>query len=114
MPLLLAPLINIFWMLFGAGIWYVVKLIGFGLVTYTGMNYATDTVLAYIKSNMTGIAPDILSILGLLGFDVAVNVIITVLSVRLLHMGISGGGSRTKVAWKRPADMNVTNGIFKA
>lgn len=114
MQFLLAPFIQVAWMLFGAGIWYVIKLIGFGLVTYTGMNYATDTILSYVSANLSGIAPDILAVLGLLGFDVAVNVIVTVLSVRLLHMGISGGGSRTKVAWKQPADLNVTNGIFKA
>ncbi len=113
MPLLFAPFIKVFWMLFGAGVWYVIKLIGFGLVTYTGMNYATDTILSYIQNNMTGIPADVLSILGLLGFDVAVNVIVTVLSVRLLHMGLTGG-SVTKTAWHAPGQGPGHNGVFKA
>jgi hypothetical protein len=113
MQLLLAPLIQVFWMLFGAGIWYVIKLIGFGVVTYTGLNFATDTILAYVQSNFNGLPANMLGMLGILGVDKAFNILLTVFSVRLIHMGVTGG-SKTAVAWKAPADKNVLNGIFKA
>jgi hypothetical protein len=114
MQLLLAPFINVFWMLFGAGVWYVIKLIGFGLVTYTGLNFATDTILAYVQSNFDGLPANMLAMLGILGIDKAFNILLTVFSIRLIHMGVTGGGSKTTAAWHTPADRNVTNGIFRA
>jgi hypothetical protein len=113
MHLLLAPFISVFWMMLGSGIWYVIKLIGFGLVTYTGLNFATDTILAYVQANFNGIPANMLSMLGLLGVDKAFNILLTVFSVRLVHMGVTGG-KRTTTAWKAPADTNVLNGVFKA
>lgn len=113
MQFLLAPVIQVFWMLFGAGIWYVIKLIGFGLVTYTGLNFATDTILSYVQANFDGLAPDMLAMLSILGIDKAFNILLTVFSVRLVHMGVTGG-SKTTTAWKAPADRNVLNGVFKA
>jgi hypothetical protein len=112
MPLFFAPFISAFWMLFGAGVWYVIKLIGFGLVTYTGLNFATDTILSYVQANFDGLPAHMLGILGLLGVDKAFNILLTVFSVRLVHMGVTGG-SVTKTAWKKPASHNVVNGIFK-
>lgn len=113
MNFLLTPLIQACWMLLGAGIWYVIKLIGFGLVTYTGLNFATDTILSYVQANFDGLHINILSIISLLGVDKAINILFTVFAVRLVHMGVSGG-SITKHAWKKPADHNVLNGVFKA
>jgi hypothetical protein len=114
MQFLLAPFIKVVWMLFGAGIWYVIKLIGFGLVTYTGLNFATDTILSYVQANFNGIPANMLAILGILGVDKAFNILLSVFSVRLVHMGVTGGTAVTKVAWKKPADLNVVNGVFKA
>jgi hypothetical protein len=109
-----APFIQVFWMLFGAGVWYVIKLIGFGVVTYTGLNFATDTILSYVQANFDGLPANMLAMLGILGVDKAFNILLTVFSVRLIHMGVTGGGSKTTTAWKAPADKNVLNGIFKA
>ena len=113
MQLLFAGFIQVFWMLFGAGIWYVIKLLGFGLVTYTGLNFATETILAYVQANFDCLPINILGMLGLLGVDKAFNILLTVFAVRLVHMGVTGG-SRTTTAWKAPANTNVLNGIFKA
>ena len=113
MQFLLAPLIQVGWMLFGAGVWYVIKLIGFGLVTYTGLNFATDTILSYVQANFNGLPANILGIISLLGVDKAFNILLTVFSIRLIHMGVTGG-TKTTTAWKAPADKNVINGIFKA
>lgn len=113
MQFLLAPFINVVWMLFGAGVWYVLKLIGFGLVTYAGLNFATDTILSYVQANFNGLPVNMLGILSLLGIDKAFNILLTVFSIRLVHMGVTGG-TKTTTAWKAPADKNVLNGVFKA
>jgi hypothetical protein len=114
MPLLFAGFVKVFWLLFGAGVWYVIRLLGFGLVTYTGLNFATDGILAYVQANFNGLPANMLGMLGILGVDKAFNILLTVFSVRLIHLGLTAGGSVTKSAWKAPSSQNGLNGIFKA
>jgi hypothetical protein len=114
MQFFVSGLIQVFWYLLGAGVWYVIKLIGFGVVTYTGLNFLTDGLMSYIQANLDGLPVSIVSMLSLLGIDKAFNILFTVFSIRLIHMGVSKSGSTTKPVWSKPADLNVTNGIFKA
>ena len=68
---------------------YTLKAIGFGLVTYTGMYYLTDTVKDYIFSNLGNVPAAWMSVLGLLKIDVCVNIIISAHAANLMSRGIS-------------------------
>jgi hypothetical protein len=67
---------------------------GIGVVTYTGLTYATDFFSDLIQQNLQGLPADALAILGLTQVDVAVNMIISAVLARAILNGFNEAGTR--------------------
>lgn len=77
----------------------VLKAFGVSVLTFTGMTIAIDQAKDMIVSNLAGMPALAVSVLGLLKFDVAVNIIFAAVAGRLALNMMSGG--LTKLAIKK-------------
>lgn len=77
----------------------VLKAFGVSVLTFTGMTIAIDQAKDLIVSNLSGMPSIAVSMLGLLKFDVAINIIFAAVAGRLALNMMSGG--LTKLAIKK-------------
>jgi hypothetical protein len=85
----------------GPIIFYAVRLLGFGLITYVGINVAMDQVLNYITNYMIVLPLYLQQILGLAKLDVVANIYFSAVTARMLIAGYNAatsGGSKKKWA----------------
>lgn len=83
----------------GPIIFYVLRLLGIGVVTYVGINLVLDQVKDYVIGNFVNVPIQVQQILGLAKFDVAVNIYLAAVTARLLLAGYNKattGGSKKK------------------
>lgn len=83
----------------GPIIFYVLRLLGIGVVTYVGINLVLDQVKDYVIGNFVNVPVQVQQILGLAKFDVAVNIYLAAVTARLLLAGYNkatAGGSKKK------------------
>lgn len=83
----------------GPILFYILKLLGVGAVTYVGINLVLDQVKDYVIANLVNVPVQVQQILGLAKFDVAVNIYLAAVTARLLLAGYNkatAGGSKKK------------------
>jgi len=83
----------------GPIIFYALRLLGIGVVTYVGINLVLDQVKDYVIGNFVNVPVQVQQILGLAKFDVAVNIYLAAVTARLLLAGYNkatAGGSKKK------------------
>jgi hypothetical protein len=83
----------------GPILFYVLRLLGIGAVTYVGINLVLDEVKDYIIGNFANVPIEVQQILGLAKFDVAVNIYLAAITARLLLAGYdkaTQGGAKKK------------------
>src|SRR5690554_1741664 len=68
---------------------YVLRAIGFGFVTYVGINMIIDQAKNYIISEIGGADSTILSILGLMKIDVGINLTLVAVTTRFILSGFN-------------------------
>ena len=84
MPVIIAPLITALnisfrWVIATAIGMLVVRIVialGVGIVTFKGLDFALDCFIQFIQDGMGGVGADLGSILGRLGVDVGVSMIL--------------------------------------
>lgn len=82
---------------------YVLRAIGFGFVTYVGINMIIDQAKNYIISEIGGAGSTILSILGLMKIDVAINLMLAAVTTRFILSGFDkASGSKRHPVWSKP------------
>src|SRR5699024_3684694 len=69
----------------------VLGAIGIGVISYAGVNLATNQIVSSLQSNFSNIATNLLSLLGIAGFDVFVSLVIST-HVGALAFIVSMGG----------------------
>lgn len=74
---------------------------GVGFAVYSGLDVALDQVKAVALSSYSGLPANVVSMLGLLRVDQALNLILSAVSVRFVLEGLTGGGLR-KMVFKEP------------
>uniref|UniRef100_A0A6H1Z7T6 DUF2523 domain-containing protein n=1 Tax=viral metagenome TaxID=1070528 RepID=A0A6H1Z7T6_9ZZZZ len=67
----------------------VLRLLGIGLITYTGINLVINEAKDAIVSKFGALPPEIGSLLGLAQVDVAINIYFAAIVTRMLVSGLS-------------------------
>lgn len=86
----------------------VLKMLGFGFVTYTGINFGLDQVKDYILANSGGMAPQIVGILGLAKVDICMNIMLSAVATRALLAGVDKATDRKRnQIWNKPGETSI-------
>jgi hypothetical protein len=86
----------------------VLRIIGFGFVTYVGFNLIIGEAQSYLFARMGEIGPIIQQILGLAKFDVVVNIYFAAISTRFLLAGIDKATDRKRnQVWRKPGGTSI-------
>ena len=86
----------------------VLKMIGFGFVTYVGFNLIIGQAQDYLFAQMGDVGPVIQGILGLAKFDVVVNIYFAAISTRFILVGIDKATDRRRnQVWHKPGGTSI-------
>lgn len=75
----------------------VLAALGIGMLTFTGFQVSVNAAKSYVQSNFGGLPADVVHILGLMKFDVAVNIVFAAVITRAVIAGmdkVTGGISK--------------------
>ncbi|OOE43761.1 hypothetical protein BZG06_10495 [Salinivibrio kushneri] len=75
--------------------------LGFSLVAFTGLHIGLDQLTQYIQDNIVGLPADMSAVLGLLGLDTGINIILSTMVWIVTYKGLSGTRSY-RSAWRKP------------
>ena len=90
LPVIAASLIGGLISVTGTIVGRVLVALGVGVVTYTGVQVGIDSLLSNLDSAISGVPADILGLLGFMRVGVAMNIIISAMSARMLLNGLQG------------------------
>lgn len=80
---------------FGQSIMHgIIKLLialGFGFITYQGVDVLINNLMQHVYTNFNAVSPEMLGMLGVLKIDKALNVLASAYAARLAIRGITGG-----------------------
>jgi len=94
---------NLIVMIAGPIVKMVLRLLGFGFVTYMGIAVIINQAKDYIISQIGGSAPTILNILGIMKVDVAINIMLAAVTTRFILSGMDKlTGSKSNSVWSPP------------
>lgn len=86
----------------------VLKMIGFGFITYMGFNLIIGQAQDYLFGLMGNVGPVIQGILGLAKFDVVVNLYFAAISTRFILAGIDKATDRRRnQVWHKPGGTSI-------
>ncbi|KIZ32505.1 DUF2523 domain-containing protein [Stutzerimonas stutzeri] len=86
----------------------VLKMIGFGFVSYIGFNLIIGQAQDYLFGLMGDVGPVIQGILGLAKFDVVVNLYFAAISTRFMLAGIDKATDRRRnQVWRKPGGTSI-------
>ncbi|MBO1271196.1 DUF2523 domain-containing protein [Shewanella sp. 4t3-1-2LB] len=78
--------------------------LGFGTVTYFGVNLIFDKVIERLNSSQNFIYPQVATFIHLLGIDTAINIMLSAGVGLLVLKGVSKTGEMRKSVWRKPGD----------
>lgn len=86
----------------------VLKMLGFGFVSYVGFNLIIDAAKDELISRMGEVGPVIMPILGLAKFDVIVNIYFAAIATRFVLAGIDKAADRKRnQVWHKPGGTSI-------
>lgn len=86
----------------------VLRMIGFGFVSYVGFNLVIGEAQDYVFGQMGQSGVVIQQILGLAKFDVCINIFFAAISTRFILAGIDRATDlRRAQVWKRPGGTSI-------
>lgn len=74
----------------------VIKGLGVGAVLYVGINIIMGEAEAYITANLGATSADLRGLLGLAKVDIAINILLSAISTRLVLSGVNSITGRKK------------------
>lgn len=81
----------------------VLRMIGFGFVTYFGINLIIEQAKNYMIAEIGATDAPVLAILGLMKIDVAINIMLAAVSTRFILAGFDKATDRKRSrVWTRP------------
>ncbi|MCP1602683.1 DUF2523 domain-containing protein [Pseudomonas citronellolis] len=90
-------------MIFGPLVKSVLRAIGFGFVTYVGINLLIESVRSYITSQMGQAGLAIQQVLGLAKVDVAIGIVLSAVITRAVLAGLNKLNDRKRrQVWNPP------------
>lgn len=95
-------------MILGPLIKMVLKILGFGFVTYYGFNLIIGAAQDYMFARMGEVGPVIQNILGLAKFDVCINIFFAAISTRFILAGIDKATDLKRAqVWRKPGGTSI-------
>ena len=86
----------------------VLRMIGFGFVSYMGFNLVIDQAQQYVFGLMGDVGPVIQGILGLAKFDVVINLYFAAIATRFILSGIDKATDRRRAqVWRAPGGTSI-------
>lgn len=86
----------------------VLRMLGFGFVTYVGFNLVIGQAQSYVFARMGEAGPIIQQILGLAKFDVVINIFFAAIATRFILSGIDRATDRKRnQVWNRPGGTSI-------
>ncbi len=86
----------------------VLRILGFGFVTYVGFNMIIGQAQDYLFGLMGDMGPVIQGMLGLAKFDVVVNLYFAAISTRFMLAGIDKATDRRRAqVWHKPGGTSI-------
>lgn len=86
----------------------VLRILGFGFVTYIGFNLIIGQAQDYLFGMMGDVGPVIQGVLGLAKFDVVVNLYFAAISTRFMLAGIDKATDRRRAqVWRKPGGTSI-------
>ena len=85
-------------------VWIILRGLGFGLVTYGGLNLLTDYLGDKIQENFDGMPSAMYQMISLLGIPTAVNIVFSALAAIFVIKGMltAAGSPKSKPVWNAP------------
>lgn len=74
----------------------ILKFLGIGAVVYFGVSIAIGTLVDYIKESLGAVPAQMLSILGLMHFDIAVNLYVSAVIASMVLKGFDKATDKKK------------------
>lgn len=82
---------------------FVLRFIGFGVVSYVGIGLLIKQAKDQIIAQTGSLTPALLNIMGLLKIDMAINIILAAVTTRFILSGMDKlTGRKTTTAWRAP------------
>ncbi|MDR8016002.1 DUF2523 domain-containing protein [Ectopseudomonas guguanensis] len=95
-------------MIVGPLVKMVLRVIGFGFVSYVGFNLVIDQARSYMQSSMGQLGAEISGILGLANFDIIVNMYFAAIATRFILAGIDKAQDRKRnQVWRKPGGTSI-------
>lgn len=86
----------------------VMRIVGFGFVTYVGFNLVIGEAQSYVFARMGEAGPIIQQILGLAKFDVCINIFFAAITTRFILAGIDKATDRKRnQVWRKPGGTSI-------
>ncbi|UUC47477.1 DUF2523 domain-containing protein [Pseudomonas citronellolis] len=102
MPAIIVLLLRaIGWSLVPLG-WKLLRGLGFTAVTYTGLKLVLDQAKEHLFSLLGSTPAAWVQVLGLMQFDVAINIVFSAYIARAVLSGMDGNGSKSGMRWTGP------------
>lgn len=97
MPLWVAALLGGLIQVAGTLVGKVLLSLGFGYVSYTGLDASLGWIKAQIAASMGGLPSQAVSVLGAAGVGSAVAIVMSAIAARMLLDGLTGGAFKRLV-----------------
>ena len=95
-------------MIVGPLVKMVLRVLGFGFVTYVGFNLVIGQAQNYVFAQMGAAGPVIQQILGLAKFDMVINILFAAITTRFLLAGIDKATDRKRnQVWHKPGGTSI-------
>jgi hypothetical protein len=75
----------------------VLVALGFSYVTFSGLDTSLSWIKTTIQSSVTGLPSQALSVLGACNVGIAVSIVLSAISARMIFDGMTGGAIRKMV-----------------
>lgn len=86
----------------------VLRILGFGFVSYVGFNLIIDQARGYLVSNMGQIGSEVSGILGLANLDIVVNMYFAAIATRFMLAGVDKATDRRRnQVWRKPGGTSI-------
>lgn len=91
-----------FYSLIGSFIARILIALGVGYAQYTGIQFVVDKVVEQMDVNVSGLPAQALAMFNMFGFGIAINIILSAVTVKLALGGVFNG-KLTQMIWRDPS-----------
>lgn len=104
LPLFLASIFPFLAQFLTASVARVAIALGFGTVSYAGVGFIFDTIIAKLNSSSLLLMPHVATFIHLMGIDTAMNIAMSAGATLMVMKGVSKSGYSRQMVWRRPGD----------